>query len=706
MQISAFPTPRSDLSIRAARCANAGAGLRRRALALAVSLATLVAVSTHAHAQNGSLDDDGNVVYGAEYFREFSPQTALDIIRRTPGFVLDTGIEARGFGATAGNVLIDGQRPTVKTGGITDVLQRIPAARVERVVLMRSGENVSQAQGQSLIANVVLREAESEGEGTVTARFALQRNGWVAATGEISYEKPIGNWTIGGSYSYDSDKEDIVGRYRIFDRNDITTQYWRESAPSHSIERATTLSLQGPVANGDFAFNMRLGNDDFRDRIALEVRQGASDGPVLSTPRFNFDEAYHEVEIGSDWSRKHGEWTTKLVVLGRQSKEDVVQASFRPTRRTLTNSLQRAQEAVFRATFARAGEGRFQPEFGVETAFNRLDTDLYYAETIGGVLTPIALPGSDTEVSELRTESFLTVSARLSPRWRAVGGIAAEWSRIRVQGDLSREQRLRYLKPSITFTWDASERTKLRAELRQKVDQLDFEEFAASVENVDDRPISGNASIRPARTTRSELRLEHRWGDEGVVTLRTFGEWRRGVLDYVPTESGGQAIGIAGDGRLFGVSLQTTIPLDALLPNATLTTSTTWRRSRLFPDSPVIDSRPLSGVPELDASLAFRHDPENLGFSWGFDLIAPRRTTVYYVDETEETRRRMFASAFIETTLIEGFRTTLTVFGLSGNGSDRRIRFFDTPGTGERLGGQWRDRERGTQVILTFVRPL
>lgn len=76
-------------------------------------------------------------VYPAAYFAEFSPQTALDIATHTPGFVLVSGDEVRGFGGAAGNVLIDGARPASKSGGIEDVLRRIPAAQVERVEVIQ-----------------------------------------------------------------------------------------------------------------------------------------------------------------------------------------------------------------------------------------------------------------------------------------------------------------------------------------------------------------------------------------------------------------------------------------------------------------------------------------------------------------------------------------------------------------------------------------
>ena len=54
--------------------------------------------------------------YPRAFFDRFYPQTALDLLQRVPGFSLDTGAELRGFAGAAGNVLVDGERPTIKIG--------------------------------------------------------------------------------------------------------------------------------------------------------------------------------------------------------------------------------------------------------------------------------------------------------------------------------------------------------------------------------------------------------------------------------------------------------------------------------------------------------------------------------------------------------------------------------------------------------------
>jgi hypothetical protein len=83
--------------------------------------------------------DQGISSYPATFFAESQPRTAYDMIERLPHFTLDTGTSARGFAGTAGNVLVDGIRPTAKTDNLTSILTRIPADEVERIDIIRGG---------------------------------------------------------------------------------------------------------------------------------------------------------------------------------------------------------------------------------------------------------------------------------------------------------------------------------------------------------------------------------------------------------------------------------------------------------------------------------------------------------------------------------------------------------------------------------------
>ena len=104
---------------------------------------------------------EGISVYTPDFFADSRPATASDMVSRLPGFSLDTGTSARGFAGTAGNVLIDGARPTAKTDDLSTILIRIPAASVERIEVIRGGAPGIDMQGQTVVANIVSRKGDS-----------------------------------------------------------------------------------------------------------------------------------------------------------------------------------------------------------------------------------------------------------------------------------------------------------------------------------------------------------------------------------------------------------------------------------------------------------------------------------------------------------------------------------------------------------------
>jgi hypothetical protein len=98
------------------------------------------------------------LIFMPAYFAQYSPVTALDMVRRVPGFVIDPGEKVRGFGGGAGNVLIDGQRPSTKSADIFDTLGRIAADGVRRVELIRGGAGGFDVASQAIVVNVVKKK--------------------------------------------------------------------------------------------------------------------------------------------------------------------------------------------------------------------------------------------------------------------------------------------------------------------------------------------------------------------------------------------------------------------------------------------------------------------------------------------------------------------------------------------------------------------
>jgi hypothetical protein len=642
-------------------------------------------------------------VYPATFFAPYQPQTALDMLERTPGFTLAEGSFVRGFGGAAGNVLVDGQRPTVKTGGIAEVLRRIPAQRVERIALLRGGE-AAEAQGQLLVANVVLK-ADAAGAGTATLGLAYSA-GHFSPSGRINYARKLGGWQTSLELSGE------VARYpshaRLLDRgtDGALVRSRKERSLGTAPEAGLAASASRAVGGGTLTFNLRLGDDTYRSHAETALYAGDFAGPPDGQRRRAYEEHTRFAELGTDWTRPLGQgWITKLVGLARLQRDRTGESYAEAGYRSESRLDREPSEFVARATLGREGAHRLRPEVGGELVWNTLTSRLSYTEDRGSGPVPIALSGADARVTELRGEAFANLDAALGRTVSAELGLAWEFSRIRVTGDTANSQSLAYFKPSATLVWTPSGRTELRLGARRTVDQLDFGDFAASVDQADGREIGGNAALRPARVTRAFLRLDHRWGAGGALSLELFDQRHRGLLGYFLLPSGEQALGAIGNARQRGLTAQATVPLKALLAGAQAKFDGTLRTSRIV--DPITGAkRRIDALSDSTFSAEFRHDIPAARLAWGIRQASAQTVRYHFVDEYLRSRQRSVWSAYVETTALAGFKAVLTVEGIGGRESRRRRLFYAPDRQGALAGSEDRRLREGASVSLTLTRSL
>ena len=111
-----------------------------------------------------SVAQTGVTSYPPEFFAFAHPNTALDMVDQLPGFALDTGSSVRGYEGAAGNVLIDGERPTAKSEGVDSILQRMLATHVARIDVIRGAAPGIDMQGKTVIANVITKISTPDGK--------------------------------------------------------------------------------------------------------------------------------------------------------------------------------------------------------------------------------------------------------------------------------------------------------------------------------------------------------------------------------------------------------------------------------------------------------------------------------------------------------------------------------------------------------------
>lgn len=601
------------------------------------------------------------VIYQPSFFTRYNPVNAFDMVARVPGFTLDTGDSVRGFGGSAGNVLINGERPSTKSMSIEETLSRISASAVARIELIRGGTGDLDVGGQTVVVNVILNATAAGGSSLWQAALLKRRpNGKLRPAGEISIsgERGATKYTLGAD------------AYGIGLRFTADEDIFRASGANETRRREGSLREQGGGVNARIEHRVD-DNDTFRlngsaeiersRQVTEETRFPATGGPDIAI--FTFPNREFEFEFGGDYEHEFSAGAgLKLIALFRQETEKFESGfEFLPAAgaddRSLFISDQTAGETIGRVEFSWRNWPGHSIQLGGEIARNFIESaaELLVDDGAGG-LVPVVIDGANTRVAELRGEPFINDSWKARDKLTIDSGLAVELSRIAQTGDGANSRFFTYLKPSLALAYAVNPKLQIRLSARRTVNQLSFDDFVSAVDFDDEDVDFGNPDLRPQRAWSFEGAVEKRYGEIGVVELKGFYEAVQDVEDLLPIGGIVEVPGNIGDGEIYGVSLKMTTPLDTLmLTNARLESDVTVRDSNVT--DPVTGlTRDFSETPDIFFELGFRQDFPAWRTSWGWGARRATRERGFGLDEVSVFRNQLELNAFIESTAVRGVK--------------------------------------------------
>ncbi len=643
-----------------------------------------------------------NSVYQASFFDQYSPQNALEMVQRLPGFNYDQGENNRGFGGNAGNVLVDGLRPTSKSGGLSGALIRIPAAQVERIEILRGGVAAGEAAGQSVVANVIKKTEGSSG--TWAAKLRRSPDGNIQPNIEAAIATKLGDWDT----AFDLDSGGGPG-YREAIITDSDQQQQLDSSAFETFEnigRWFFSNGQGSkeFQSGTLTLNGRLGADRRDAKTNRKIFDARLPDNTPADERLDIDEdrKSKQAEFGIDWLDKGEQWKMHLLGLGliRDSEysNEVSFEDFSEQQQTITNFRQRSlkSEMIARASFSYGGEDRLKPEYGFEIAQNRLNSESEYFED---GLT-VSLNGADVEVQELRSEVFATFVYPHSKRLTLEGGITGEFSEIKVTGEAANRQTFKFLKPRLSATYKLDSSSQLTLVGERSVGQLDFGDFAASNQAQDGNIVSGNPNLAPDKLDELSATYDLSFSEKGSVTVKLFHEWQQDILEQIVLPSGGNGIGNAGDARFWGVVTDINLPLDGVIENGLLEIFHRYRDSRF--DDPITDqTRIISDYTPRFLGFKLRQDLVDDQWAWGIHYESNFIETDYRAEERITFEGNDRFHGFIETTRFFGVKMQLEVRQINTGEFTRSRNFYDGNRSEAFLGTQISNRTREPEYKLS-----
>ena len=589
----------------------------------------------------------GVTSYPASFFASAQPNTAMDMISRTPGFTLVTGGGSRGF-SDPGNALIDGSRPSSKNDDLESILRRLPASQVERIDVIRGGAPGIDMQGLAVVANVVRKGGSSS-----TSAITL-RDSWIASDGRqapsvrVETSHRFDGKTLEGSFSGSGFVDDGAGdgvRVRRDGAGNVI-----DSAVDKTEGDGEDYTLAGsyetPAAGGKLRVN---GQAEIQKYFYDDVVSPALNGPPDSSLSRERDHQNQEtLELGGDYTRDlTARLKSETVLLETVKGEDYLTLFSAPGDDERFREQHTQRETVGRENLTWTASRRLVVEGGAEFAYNDLlDHTRYIIDDVQQVV-----PGANVSVREYRGEAFAKATWTATRTLVAELGFRLEVSDIGSTGDVVLDKRLVYPKPRLQLTWSPTKADQFRLRLEQEVSQLDFGDFVAASSLSTGQVLAGNPNLVPQQAKVAEVAYERRFWNSGDVTLTFRHSQLTDVIDRAPifsTDGPYDAPANIGDGRKEELILDATLPLDRLgIKGGLLKGNATVRDSEVT-DPTTHTQRPISGLRPYEGQFDFTQDFPKQKMQWGGFVFLGFTQRYYRFDQVETDTFHPLFGVFVD----------------------------------------------------------
>jgi TonB dependent receptor-like, beta-barrel/TonB-dependent Receptor Plug Domain len=633
-----------------------------RTALMAALFAFGAAETTDAQAPAGPVDDSGaassdaNVAsYPASFYAEFRPNTALDMIQRTPAFSFDGGRQdVRGLSGAAGNVLIDGQTQTSKSVTLRDALARIPASQVARIEIVRGGAGAVDMSGFPVVANVVRTPGPH-------ALFILEADG---AALKPSEQEKAGLRT---EWSRSSGKMQFSG----------TVEARQESPGDASIGLISRAGYAGAVldgvrftargrnrslnANGEASY--QDGDAIYRADFGVEFRRTRRDELAAFTApeEFLLDSDQEKFEVGGNIERAIGAGLlAKIDALQtyKTNKDDVDALA-------TAVHLDTAQgESILRAGLTWRGSGDLSVEAGAEAAFNFRDQT-----------STLTSANANVRVEERRAEPYATIN------WQALAplslelGVRYETSTISETGDTQLERSFSFVKPRFNGSLDLGGGLQIRQRVERSVSQLDFGDFSATAGSTAGGAAAGNAKLQPQRSWEFETAIEKRLGERSAVVLTYKREAIEEVLDYAAVSATSDGRSNIGPGTKETYSLDLKMALDGLgIRGGRIEVLPSYVQSKAV-DPFGGQQRQISGFQFWRGRMSYYLDRPELNSTFGIGQLIGFRERQWRIDRVETTVQGVFYNVWWDWTPRPNLAVHTEIENLGGH-LQRRLRDY------------------------------
>jgi outer membrane receptor for ferrienterochelin and colicin len=604
---------------------------------------------------------DSTVVYEAGFFNQYNPITASDMLERIPGVNVFGGRGGGGRGlGTGGNLLINGQRIAGKDNSSRDQLDRITAAEVERIEIIRDTSGELNVRGAGEVINIILVEVPSRSSTQVQLVNRLNHDDTYEVGGNVGWSTQIGNFQALVNLEARPNYENRDNReVRVTPEGELLGTLLEENIRDQDEHTVSTnmsysigshrMQLNALLSEGNFPRNIRRDFVDFENSVAID-----------SIQEEDIDNEESNWELGGDYEYgfANGSRLAVLFVANDEIRNSVRErfeadpASDPLSKNLFIDSQRETKEFIVQTNYNFSLTGNQSLRVGAERAITELDSKLFIASVFGSeppsaqfgglsLIPSISNPG--THVEETRYEGFAFHNWTINDKSSLESSVVYETSEISQTGEVSKTRDFQFWRPSFDYRYNFADNFRFRGTIRRNVSQLSFSSFAATANN-EDRDIdglAGNPELEPETSWTYEGELEYRLpNDAGVLATSLFYsdvDNRIGRINAtVDPNQPLSATGNVGPAKQLGWFTRASVRLNQFnLPNAIISARMGLFDSEIL--NPFVNQKVRTGGRGF-ANIDFRQDITSLNLSYGVEYSHSIWGGFYDIDIVTRTR--------------------------------------------------------------------
>jgi hypothetical protein len=602
---------------------------------------------------------EGVRVFEPEYYDEFDPISARELVFRTPGFNMDQDDGGRGLAGVRSNILINGMRPPPKGQSVEQQLREIPVDAVERIELIDAGARQDiDMQGYPQVINVVTvadkpayYEAVTQLHHAGTGDLDQENASNVEFEGTSTLPVGVHELTLRGNYRNQDNQN--PGEFVAIDpanpeqRISSVNKWGRDN---YGLLVAADLVL--PAAS---TIQVTAGVNSFEQQSApLVIADSGGFEPV----RQRSQNANDNHDLSGEYYRPFGASSNLMFALVDSGFEQE-NASSLTEAGTVRASLREGEggESAMRARVTQNLNERLVVRSEATMAFNFFEGGFRLFEN--GVEIPVA--GSENRVEEDRNSVEGSVDWNFSERWTLQGSVGLESYDITSANASSGKQ----TDPmgSFAVSFRPQPRTTWKLESVRDIGQLSFDEFLASSNLSSEIITAGATALEPERFWEHTASYDRRFGDVGVLQ---FSLSRRTVDNPVRQVALSDELIVAQNSRpetLDSFNARVEYPFERFGREDLVLAINGYLSDSEAIDPITLEDREISGQTTRQLWLEFRRDPGTSRLAWGATIGRSESAANYAVRSISVDRNSEEWETYVEWEVIDGLKLRANVNG-------------------------------------------